>query len=77
VVTLVEIGLIVLGVGFVALIGAVLQSDKERGQTTIRGGGVVMIGPIPIIFGSDAKWASIALILAIALVVISVLVYLT
>jgi uncharacterized membrane protein len=29
-----------------------------------------MVGPIPIIFGSDAKWTSIAIALAIALIVI-------
>lgn len=76
-ITLVELGLVVLAVGFVSLIGAVLQSNREKGQGTVKGGAVVMVGPIPIIFGSDAKWASIALILAIVLVVISVLVYLT
>jgi uncharacterized protein (TIGR00304 family) len=35
-----------------------------------------MIGPIPIIFGTDAKWASIAIILAIVLVLLSILLYL-
>jgi len=42
----------------------------------VRGGGVVMIGPIPIIFGSDAKWASIAIGLAIVLVLLWIVLYL-
>jgi uncharacterized protein (TIGR00304 family) len=42
---------------------------KER--TEVRGGGVVLIGPIPIIFGTDAKWASIAIVLAIILALVS------
>lgn len=36
----------------------------------MKGGGVVMIGPVPIIFGSDAKWASAAIGLAIVLILL-------
>jgi uncharacterized protein (TIGR00304 family) len=36
----------------------------------VRGGGVIMIGPIPIIFGSDAKWTGVAIVLAIVLIVV-------
>jgi uncharacterized protein (TIGR00304 family) len=39
-------------------------------------GGVVFIGPIPIIFGSDAKMANIMLMLAAAIVITFVLVFL-
>ena len=38
-------------------------------QRTIKGGGVVLIGPIPIIFGSDAKTAAILIILALVLII--------
>ena len=33
-----------------------------------------MIGPIPIIFGSDARWASVAIVLAIILILVYFLV---
>jgi uncharacterized protein (TIGR00304 family) len=73
-------GLVLLGaaiviVGFlVVFIASVLGSrspEKEREQrTTVKGGGVILIGPIPIIFGTDAKWAVIAIVLAIVLVLV-------
>lgn len=47
-------------------------TDNEEPQkyTEIKGGGVIMIGPIPIIFGSDYKYAVFAVILAITLMVL-------
>lgn len=62
---LVTAGLLLVLVGFAVLAVSVLS---RRGGTEVKGGGVVMIGPIPIIFGSDAKWASVAIVLAIVLI---------
>lgn len=45
-----------------------MLSHMDGAGPKVKGGGVVMIGPIPIIFGSDAKWATVAIILAIVLV---------
>ncbi|MDH7509044.1 MAG: TIGR00304 family protein [Methanomassiliicoccales archaeon] len=42
----------------------------------VKGGGVVLIGPIPIIFGSDAKMAVIAMVLAIAMILLTLLLFL-
>ena len=70
------IGTAVALVGFVVVVVAMLASARQGGKgerSTVRGGGVVMIGPIPIIFGSDPKWASIAIVLAIVLIVVAVL----
>lgn len=50
------------------------KSDETEKRTEVRGGGVIMIGPIPIIFGSDPKWAVIAILLAIVLVVLALVV---
>ena len=63
--------IVIAGFGVVALS---LMSGGHRGDTQVKGGAVVMIGPIPIIFGSDAKWASVAIVLAIVLVVLTLLV---
>ncbi len=41
--------------------------EREKG---LKAGGVVLIGPIPIVFGSDWKMAGWAILLAIALVII-------
>jgi uncharacterized protein (TIGR00304 family) len=64
------LALILVGFGVVA-VSMLGRSDEEGAK--VKGGGVVMIGPIPIIFGSDAKWASVAIVLAIALVLLGLL----
>jgi uncharacterized protein (TIGR00304 family) len=74
---LVFIGVAIILAGFLVIFLAMVMSSKasERGEarTQVRGGGVIMIGPIPIIFGSDAKWTSIAIVLAIVLIAIVLL----
>ncbi|MHA2060710.1 MAG: TIGR00304 family membrane protein [Candidatus Sifarchaeia archaeon] len=44
---------------------------RKKTKTKVGGGGVVLIGPIPIIFGSDKKFLIIAVVLAIVLMIIS------
>jgi uncharacterized protein (TIGR00304 family) len=74
---LVTLGVIVILVGFLVIFMTALLSARSRGRegeeghTEVKGGGVVLIGPIPIIFGTDAKWTTIAIILAVILVVVS------
>ncbi len=76
-VDLVTLGVVVIVLGFLIIFMTTLISarsrrrDGEEGSTELKGGGVVMIGPIPIIFGTDPKWTSIAIVLAIILVVLS------
>jgi len=70
-----NLGLIVVMAGLVVILAAVAHSSK-RGEQEVRGGGVIMIGPIPVIFGSDMRWASVAIVLAILLFVVSLLWYL-
>jgi uncharacterized protein (TIGR00304 family) len=78
-VDLVTIGIaVILGGILVVFLATFLGArSKKTGEgeerTEVKGGGVVLIGPIPIIFGSDAKWASIAILLAIILVLLSLL----
>ncbi len=70
-------GIIVFFFGFAAQAGEPegLKGPQPQPQTepqtqrTIKGGGVVLIGPIPIIFGSDAKTAAILIILALVLII--------
>ena len=69
------IGMILVGFLVVFLATAMSGRPSEEGEkrTGVRGGGVIMIGPIPIVFGSDAKWASVAMVLAIVLIVLVLL----
>ena len=48
-------------------------SYPPSGKPRVRGGGVVLIGPIPIIVGSDYKYTAIAIILAIILMLIVII----
>jgi len=65
-------GLALIFLGFAIVVVALVTSSSKSG---VKGAGVVMIGPIPLVFGSDAKWASVAIALAIVLVLLSVLFY--
>jgi uncharacterized protein (TIGR00304 family) len=55
------------------------KADGQQGRpagskrTSIKGGGVVLIGPIPIIFGSDQKLTVILAVLALAIMVVAFL----
>lgn len=68
-----EVGILLIIVGIGVLVAAIVFSGTRR--TEVKGGGVVLIGPIPIIFGSDAKWATVAIVLALVLVVLSLLLW--
>ncbi len=63
------IGLILLGfaLALIARIWLVLSGGKGGGGK-VRGGGAIIIGPIPIIFGTDKDSVKVILILSIALV---------
>lgn len=63
-------GLILVGFGIVIV---VMLTSTKSGEA--HGAGVVMIGPLPIVFGSDAKWASVAIALAAVLAFLTLLLY--
>lgn len=70
--SLANIGFILIILGFVlALIAAILLAVKNRGTSgQTRSAGILLIGPIPIIFGSDKQSARVLIILAILLIAI-------
>ena len=82
---LITAGIILIFLGFLILIfkvitdsvktGAVLEEGKdqyEKKDEKIKGGGVIMIGPLPIVFGTDKKYALIAIIMAIVLMILAI-----
>lgn len=69
--SLITLGLILIVIGvLVLMIGMFLSADKN---TKVEGGGVIMIGPIPIGFGTSKEMMILAMILAIILMIISFL----
>ena len=68
-------GLIIVGV-ILAFTAIVLSQKKSEGQ--VRGGGILLIGPVPIIFGTDRDSVKVLVLLAIALIgIVSVFMFLT
>ncbi len=78
---LITLGFLIVFVGMLVILAGVFsmayQSWKtggmEKPESGVRGGGVIMIGPIPIIFGSDVGALKIVMILAIVLMVIAII----
>jgi uncharacterized protein (TIGR00304 family) len=54
-------------IGILAIFVAMLRSARGTGR--VRGGGVVMIGPVPIVFGTDKESARILILLGIVLTI--------
>ncbi len=64
------IGIILIILGFIIIvIGTLLNAGGGDGE--VKGGGVILIGPIPVAFGTDKRSIIIVLILAIILMLIT------
>lgn len=63
--------LILLGfaISFIAVFWLILSGVKG-GKGKVKGGGAIIVGPIPIVFGTDKESLKIILILSIVLVVL-------
>jgi uncharacterized protein (TIGR00304 family) len=70
--SLADIGFILIVVGFVlAFLAIVVSAVRARGRPgATRGGGVLLIGPIPIVFGTDRESVKLLMVLAILLIVV-------
>jgi len=70
--SLANIGFILIILGFVlAFIAVILLAFKSRGTSgQTRSAGILLIGPIPIIFGSDKQSARVLMVLTILLIAI-------
>ncbi|RUM48024.1 MAG: TIGR00304 family protein [Hyperthermus sp.] len=66
------IGFALIFVGMLVMIASILYQALKQGGGG-KYGGVVVIGPLPIVFGSDSGMVKIAVISAIALMVIALL----
>lgn len=66
------LGLLLVFAGFiVSLVAVILLILKAmKGKRKIKGGGAVIIGPFPIIFGTDKESVKMLLLLSIVLIVL-------
>ncbi|MCY0868602.1 MAG: DUF131 domain-containing protein [Desulfurococcus sp.] len=65
-------GFVLVLTGVTLLILGMLRGEKEE----VKGGVVLVIGPLPVVFGSDEKTSSILMILAIVLTLLAVILFL-
>jgi uncharacterized protein (TIGR00304 family) len=64
------VGILLIIAGFAVVAFSVLSTSwKAKGE--VRSAGAVMMGPIPIVFGSDVKWVGIIVGLVIVLMILS------
>lgn len=73
-------GFVLIFLGIIIIIAAILLlSVRSAGKGKVRGGGAVLIGPIPIIFGTDKKSLKsvvlLSLVLTILLLVVMIVYY--
>ena len=78
---LITLGFLIVFIGVLVILAGVFSmayqswktggSSVEKPETSVRGGGVIMIGPIPIIFGSDVGAVKVVIILAIVLMILA------
>jgi uncharacterized protein (TIGR00304 family) len=70
--TLIGAGVLLVLAGFALIFLGALKAAMEGGGR-VEGGGVVMIGPVPIIFGSSLRAALLAMTLALALMILALI----
>jgi len=85
---LITIGIIFIILGFmsiaIGMMGQALRNkileekaiptrDSHDEEDKVKGGGVILIGPIPIVFGTDRRYAIIAIILTIVLMLLAMI----
>jgi len=65
--------LILVGIPIIVL-AVIVLSMRSAGKSKIRGGGAVIIGPIPIVFGTDKKSLKTIVSLSLALTILLIIV---
>ncbi|MFQ5974844.1 MAG: DUF131 domain-containing protein [Candidatus Hydrothermarchaeales archaeon] len=77
-VNLITAGIVLIVLGMLMLFAGILTQSfgsASGSKSEIKGGGVILIGPIPIVFGTDSESIKTVLILAIILMLIVLLIY--
>jgi uncharacterized protein (TIGR00304 family) len=58
---LIVVGMLLIIIGFVVVMAGVVKMVKTEEAGSIRGGGVILIGPFPIVFGTDRDMVLISI----------------
>jgi len=66
---LVYIGFLLIFVGMLLIIASIIYEGVKRRDVKVEGGGVVFIGPIPIVFGTNEKMVYISIAIALMILI--------
>ncbi len=76
---LIIIGMVLIILGLFLMVFWVIARSVQQGvepsekkEEKVKGGGAILIGPIPIVFGTDKRFALIAMLLAIVLMLLAI-----
>jgi len=69
---LILLGIVLIFLGMLILMLSLWRAGKGRGET----GGVIIVGPVPIVFGTSQRIAATVMVLAIVLTVVALLLFL-
>ncbi len=69
---LILLGIVLIILGMFILMLSLWRAGEGRGEA----GGVVIVGPVPIVFGSSQRVAAMVMVLAIVLMVVTLLLFL-
>ncbi len=72
---LVMLGFVLVIIGILLIFMGVFMSAIQGSKGSVEAGGVVVIGPIPIIFGSSSRAAVIAGVLGLTLMIVTLMFY--
>lgn len=67
------IALVIIGI-IIIVVAIVIASIGKSKKGDVQGAAVIMIGPIPIIFGTDKKSVKFVLVLALALTIVALII---
>jgi Protein of unknown function DUF131. len=69
---LILLGIVLIILGMFILMLSLWRAGEGRGEA----GGVVIVGPVPIVFGTSQRVAATVMVLAVVLTVVTLLLYL-
>jgi len=74
--TLYGLGIVLIFAGMLIILAAILLLflSNIKGDGKVKGGGAIIIGPFPIIFGTDKESVKTILLLSLALTILLVIV---
>ena len=67
---LVTLGFLLVFIGMILIFIGMLIGITKEAKGEVKGGGIILIGPFPIIFGSDAESVKTVILLTILLILL-------